>query len=103
MANEFIHHLFHLIGKDTPKALVDNYFNKECEISLLDEMTEELPLPLDNMPPLTEMEPFFRLLSESIYAIKVKDNIAHSLVQQLQHENAGHPRHMPSLDRKSVV
>ena len=59
-------------------------------------MIKELLLPLDNMPPLTEMEPFFHLLSESIYTVKVKDNIAHSLVQQLQHKNADRPCHMPS-------
>ena len=80
LANEFIHHLFCLIGEDAPKALVNNYFNEECTFSLLDEMIEELPLPLDNMPPLAKMEPLFHLLSESIYAVKVEDNIAHSLV-----------------------
>ena len=80
LADEFIHHLFHLIGEDVPEALVNNYFNEECAISLLDKMIKELPLPLDNMPPLAEMEPFFHLLSESIYTVKVEDNIAHSLV-----------------------
>ena len=97
LADKFIHHLFCLIGEDMPKALVDNYLNEEHAVSLLDEMIKELPLPLDNMPLLTEMEPFFHLLSKSIYTIKVEDNIAHSLVWQLQHENAGHPHHAPSL------
>ena len=99
LADKFIHCLFRLIGEDMPEALVGNYFNKEHAISLLDKMIEELPLPLDNMPPLAKMEPFFCLLSESIYAVKVEDNTAHSLVWQLQHENASHPHYVPSPAR----
>jgi hypothetical protein len=91
-ADEFLHRLFRLVGEDAPEALVDGYFNEARAMEMLDAMLEELPLPNDNLPPPAELDEFFHLLANSIQAVKVEDGIAHSLVRQLQQENAGRRR-----------
>jgi hypothetical protein len=97
LADEFIHRLFRLAGEDVPEALVDNYFNEDRVMEVLDEILEDLPLFDNDLPRPGHMYDYFERLARAIHSVKVEDATAQVLVQQLQQENANRPRqHSPS-------
>jgi hypothetical protein len=78
-------------------VLVDNYFNEDRVIEVLDEILGELPIPDDNLPRPANMDRYFRRLARAVHAVKVEDETAQVLVRQLQQDNAVHLRpHVPS-------
>jgi hypothetical protein len=92
LADEFIHRLFRLAGEDVPEALVDNYFNEDRVMEVLDEILEDLPLFDDDLPRPGHMYDYFERLARAVHSVKVEDATAQVLVQQLQQENANRPR-----------
>ena len=89
LADEFIHRLFRLVGEDAPEVLVDNYFNEAQVMEVLDEILDDLPLFNDDILRPAGMGLYFRRLASAVHTVKVEDNIAQTLVRQLQQENAG--------------
>jgi len=89
LADEFIHQLFHLVGEDAPKALVDNYFNEAWVMETLDKILNNLPLFNNDIPQPSGMDLYFCRLTSAVHAVKVEEDIAQTLVWQLQRENAG--------------
>jgi hypothetical protein len=97
LADEFLHRMFRLIGEDAPESLVDNYFNEDRVLEVLEEILEELPLPNDDLPRPANMDRYFRRLARAVHAVKVEDDTAQVLVRQLRQENAGRlPQRSPS-------
>jgi hypothetical protein len=92
LADEFLHRIFRIIGEDVPEVLVDNYFNEDRVMEVLDEILGELPLPDNNLPRPANMDRYFRRLARAVHAVKVKDETAQALIRQLQQENAVHLR-----------
>jgi hypothetical protein len=86
-----------LIGEDAPESLVDNYFNEDRVLEVLEEILEELPLPNDDLPRPANMDRYFRRLARAVHAVKVEDETAQVLIRQLRQENAGRlPQRSPS-------
>jgi hypothetical protein len=97
LVDEFLHRIFRLIGEDAPESLVDNYFNEDRVLEVLEEILEELPLPNDDLPRPANMDRYFRRLARAVHAVKVEDETAQVLVRQLRQENAGRlPQRSPS-------
>ena len=96
LADEFIHRLFRLVGEDAPEALINNYFNEARVMDTLDEILDDLPLFNNNIPRPSGMDLYFRRLASAVHAVKVEDNIAQTLVRQLQQENVGLRQCSPS-------
>jgi hypothetical protein len=92
LADEFIHRLFRLAGEDVPEALVDNYFNEDRVMEVLDEILEDLPLFDNDLPRPGGMYDHFERLARAVHSVKVEDATAQVLVQQLQQENANRLR-----------
>ena len=96
LADEFLHWVFCLIGEDAPKALVDNYFNKERVMDAFNEILKEIPIPNVDLPRPADMDHYFCQLVRTVHTVKVEDSMAQTLVQQLQQENASCQHHLPS-------
>jgi len=96
LADEFIHWLFRLVGEDAPEALIDNYFNEARIMDTLDEILDDLPLFNNDIPRPSGMDLYFHHLASAVHAVKVEDNIAQTLVRQLQQENARLRQRSPS-------
>jgi len=92
LADEFIHRLFCLVGEDAPEALVDNYFNEAQVMETLNKILDDLPLFDNDILRPAGMDLYFRRLASTVHAVKVEDDIAQTLVRQLQLENVGLPQ-----------
>jgi hypothetical protein len=97
LADEFVHRLFRLVGEDAPEALVDNYFNEDRAMEVLDEILEDLPLFDNDLPRPGHLYDYFERLARAVHSVKVEDATAQVLVQQLRQENADRlPQRSPS-------